>query len=212
LKKINFRTSYHNFKFQEASDACLNISDHIKTCRIRISKLIKRYKNSNSYKEKKILNFLNNEIIPSFKKINKEINNNFNKKQIKKKLNRNDMILSPSDFGFHNIIKSKDNLFFIDFEYAGWDDPIKLICDFFLNPDYLISKANKKYFLSNFFHIFRGKILNYGKFRLIYKFHFLKWVCVILSQVDIEIHKKSVNLSYINKALNYFNKNKGILK
>ena len=25
-------------------------------------------------------------------------------------------------------------LFFLDFEYAGWDDPAKMICDFFCQP------------------------------------------------------------------------------
>ncbi len=40
--------------------------------------------------------------------------------------------LSPSDFGFHNaILDDRGLLRFIDFEYAGWDDPAKMICDFF---------------------------------------------------------------------------------
>lgn len=41
-------------------------------------------------------------------------------------------LLSPSDFGLHNTLEdSEGNLSFIDFEYAGWDDPAKLIADFF---------------------------------------------------------------------------------
>jgi hypothetical protein len=43
-------------------------------------------------------------------------------------------IVSPSDFGFHNVIDRGGTLVFIDFEYAGWDDPAKLVCDFFLQP------------------------------------------------------------------------------
>jgi hypothetical protein len=43
--------------------------------------------------------------------------------------------LSPSDFGFHNAMLAPDGrLRFIDFEYAGWDDPAKLVCDFFCQP------------------------------------------------------------------------------
>ncbi|MBI2839844.1 MAG: phosphotransferase [Acidobacteria bacterium] len=43
--------------------------------------------------------------------------------------------LSPSDFGFHNAILQEDGqLRFIDLEYAGWDDPAKLVCDFFCQP------------------------------------------------------------------------------
>jgi hypothetical protein len=43
--------------------------------------------------------------------------------------------ISPSDFGFHNVLKRPDDsLCFIDFEYAGWDDPAKTVADFFLQP------------------------------------------------------------------------------
>jgi hypothetical protein len=43
--------------------------------------------------------------------------------------------ISPSDFGFHNTIRRADgSLVFFDFEYAGWDDPAKLVCDFFCQP------------------------------------------------------------------------------
>lgn len=46
-----------------------------------------------------------------------------------------DRVLSPSDFGFHNALRRPGGrLAFLDFEYAGWDDPAKLICDFFLQP------------------------------------------------------------------------------
>jgi len=44
-------------------------------------------------------------------------------------------LISPSDFGFHNIIRREDGrLAFLDFEYAGWDDVAQLVCDFFLQP------------------------------------------------------------------------------
>lgn len=42
-----------------------------------------------------------------------------------------DRVISPSDFGFHNAIKTDTGLFFLDFEYAGWDDPAKVAGDFF---------------------------------------------------------------------------------
>ncbi|HXW81173.1 MAG TPA: phosphotransferase [Acidimicrobiales bacterium] len=40
--------------------------------------------------------------------------------------------ISPSDFGFHNALRGPDGtIYFFDFEYAGWDDPAKLVADFF---------------------------------------------------------------------------------
>ena len=43
--------------------------------------------------------------------------------------------LSASDFGFHNCRRRPDGrIAFVDFEYFGWDDPCKLVCDFVLHP------------------------------------------------------------------------------
>src|SRR5947209_3697626 len=50
-------------------------------------------------------------------------------------LAQSERCISPSDFGFHNTIRSEDGrLRFFDFEYAGWDDPAKTVCDFFCQP------------------------------------------------------------------------------
>jgi hypothetical protein len=43
--------------------------------------------------------------------------------------------LIPADFGFHNSLRQSDGrLAFLDFEYFGWDDPVKLTADFLLHP------------------------------------------------------------------------------
>lgn len=44
-------------------------------------------------------------------------------------------ILSPSDFGFHNALLRPDGrLAFLDFEYFGWDDPVRLAGDVAWHP------------------------------------------------------------------------------
>ena len=43
--------------------------------------------------------------------------------------------LAPSDFGFHNALRlANGSLAFVDFEYFGWDDPVKLTADLLLHP------------------------------------------------------------------------------
>lgn len=42
--------------------------------------------------------------------------------------------ISPGDFGFHNAIITPSGVRFIDFEFAGWDDPAKTTLDFSLQP------------------------------------------------------------------------------
>jgi hypothetical protein len=46
-----------------------------------------------------------------------------------------DRSLVPSDFGFHNSLRAPDgSLVFLDFEYFGWDDPVKVTADCMLHP------------------------------------------------------------------------------
>ncbi|MBF0560649.1 MAG: aminoglycoside phosphotransferase family protein [Alphaproteobacteria bacterium] len=50
-------------------------------------------------------------------------------------LPRHRLYLSPSDFGLHNILRRPDGrIAHVDFEYFGWDDPVKAVSDFVLHP------------------------------------------------------------------------------
>ena len=40
-------------------------------------------------------------------------------------IDSNQCCISPGDFGFHNAIRTNKGVKFIDFEFAGWDDPAK---------------------------------------------------------------------------------------
>ena len=89
--------------------------------------------------------------------------------------------LSPSDFGFHNILHSDSRLNFIDFEYAGQDDLAKLLSDFRFCPQIKIKKNHAEIFcrkiideleLDNGFEK-RLEILNsLGR---------TKWLCIVLN-------------------------------
>lgn len=54
--------------------------------------------------------------------------------EMDKCLHRMGTIISPSDFGVHNIVENNAEFFFLDFEYAGFDSSLKLICDFACQP------------------------------------------------------------------------------
>ena len=58
-------------------------------------------------------------------------------------------MLSPSDVGFHNILRDRSSqLVFLDFEYFGWDDPAKLISDFLTQHDFELPLAMGTRFLA----------------------------------------------------------------
>lgn len=55
--------------------------------------------------------------------------------------------LVPADFGFHNALRRADGtLAFLDFEYFGWDDPVKLTADFLLHPGMALGAAERRHF------------------------------------------------------------------
>ena len=55
--------------------------------------------------------------------------------------------LIPADFGFHNCLRRPDgSLAFLDFEYFGWDDPVKLTADFLLHPGMALAGTMRKRF------------------------------------------------------------------
>ncbi len=55
--------------------------------------------------------------------------------------------LVPSDFGFHNSLRRSDgSLAFVDFEYFGWDDPVKLTADILLHPGRTLLPPQRKRF------------------------------------------------------------------
>lgn len=59
--------------------------------------------------------------------------------------------LSPSDFGFHNAVRGDDGaLVFLDFEYFGWDDPVKLTADTLWHPGHLLSAPERAVWLARY--------------------------------------------------------------
>ena len=125
------------------------------------------------------------------------------------------MIISPSDLGFHNIIKSKNKFFFFDFEYAGLDDPIKLICDFYCQPDQNLTSKQKKIFINNTFFRKYSLYKLKKKLNIFLPFHQLKWCCIILNEFKNKTKSSSEKIlnkkyqifnSRLNKAKIYFNR------
>lgn len=109
--------------------------------------------------------------------------------KIDETLPQKERCFSPSDFGFHNTIKTKSgSLVFIDFEYAGWDDPAKLSADFFFQPQTPVPQEYFDQFLASCLsymdkdrlaaHITRAKFLKplFG----------LRWCCILLNPLNLD--------------------------
>ena len=96
-------------------------------------------------------------------------------------LPRSKQTLSPSDFGFHNSLeKSSGQLCFLDFEYFGWDDPVKLIVDFCFHPGMNLSTEQKRAWVEGTFEIYGIDILE--RLRLTWPMVALSWCLILLNE------------------------------
>jgi len=87
--------------------------------------------------------------------------------------------LSPSDFGFHNALRRPDGqLVFLDFEYFGWDDPAKMVCDFLLHPAMNLSENLRGLFYR---HFAKNKKLA-KRVETVYPLFGLKWITILLNE------------------------------
>ncbi len=90
--------------------------------------------------------------------------------------------ISPSDFGFHNAIKKTDGvLSFIDFEYAGWDDPAKMISDFFFQPAVPVSHEYYDCFVEAVMSSIPNSEAARARIDLLRPVFGLKWCCIMLN-------------------------------
>jgi hypothetical protein len=89
--------------------------------------------------------------------------------------------LSPSDFGFHNALLRNDRLVFHDFEYAGWDDPAKLVCDFFCQVERPVSMAFLEAFVDRVIDALRLPAYHRQRIAVLFPIYRVKWCCIVLN-------------------------------
>jgi hypothetical protein len=104
----------------------------LENCRARLAPLLTVY-------DPPLHTFLDTELIPAIAAAEKRIGQDLD-------LPPEARTLSSSDFGFHNSLETLDHLYFLDFEYFGWDHPAKLVCDFLLHPAMSLSVELKRQF------------------------------------------------------------------
>ncbi len=90
-------------------------------------------------------------------------------------------VVSPSDFGFHNALVADGRVTFIDFEYAGRDDPAKLVCDFFCQPDLPAPVECYPAFRDRLVAALDLAADDAWRCDLLLDAYRIKWVCIILN-------------------------------
>jgi hypothetical protein len=171
----------------------------------------------NKIEHKDLSTFLLHEFIPIMNYFLENAKKNWNfKYSFEEELTLDKLTLSPSDFGFHNSIKNNNNeLCFIDFEYFGYDDPVKLISDFYYHPGMNLNSIQKEYWLKQTLTIFGEEV--YLRANLCKPLYGLIWCLIILNDFRPEILERRIsattehNLNKSSLLQNQLNKARSLL-
>jgi hypothetical protein len=91
--------------------------------------------------------------------------------------------LVPSDFGFHNSLRRKDgSLAFVDFEYFGWDDPVKLTADMLLHPGRTLAVPQRRRFRRSAVQLYRDDRSFTARLGAYLPLFGLRWVLILLNE------------------------------
>jgi hypothetical protein len=172
-----YTDSHHTAAFTQfgfASEACLSgveISDQIET---RINKLL-------IVSDPALTMFIDHDFAPVLEMALKNATS-LRGNLFDEILHQRYQIASPSDFGAHNALRlSSGKVMFYDFEYFGWDDPVKLVSDFYWHPGMALSTKTRRFWrdsataIFNADHDFSARLMAY------LPLFGLRWCLIILN-------------------------------
>jgi hypothetical protein len=159
------------------SEACFSDAEHLRRVNARVERLDQI--TGDAAVDREALNFVETELRPAWEEFKKPI---AAAPELSRELPAVQRVISPSDFGFHNaLLGANGRLTFFDFEYAGWDDPAKLVCDFFCQPQIPAPLPHWRQFVDG---ISSGleleKTLPARAWRLLTAYC-VKWCCIMLN-------------------------------
>jgi hypothetical protein len=164
-----------------ASEACFSMAEHLQRVKQRLNGLKAALDAITEPLHITTRQFLTDQLLPTYEQVNQQICSSLSAAELSRPLEKDQRILSPSDFGFHNILQVEGQLYFLDFEYAGWDDPAKLLCDFASQPQCPVSQAQAQAFGA---HLRGLKAVAQAQDRVQYllPLYRLKWCCILLNE------------------------------
>ncbi len=219
LKK--FSTQTNASALPRAAEACFSPAELAANTTQRLEKL--RGLPAQDELCQRMHSYLDDKFLPEFKKCIDNTKHNFPDKLWNKPLPHKLRVLSPSDFGCHNMIKNESKFTFVDFEYFGWDDPVKATSDFLLHPAMNLTEKQQIIFFAGMQELFADDKNFITRFKTYLPLFRLKW-CMILLNEFLNQHLERREFAYgemtkrdklrreqLEKAKNFLNKDQKIL-
>lgn len=164
-----------------ASEACFSIGDHLALIEARLKKLKEL---EPQVAEDREARDLVEAIAASWQSIQAAIHDGARASSldIAAPLENAQRCISPSDFGFHNALQQPDGqIRFLDFEYAGWDDPAKMAGDFFAQLAVPVPDLQFDRFIETCLAPFLRNEALIARTRLLRPAYRVKWCCIALN-------------------------------
>lgn len=179
LRNINrHRQSAASRRLPAGSEACFSVADHLRVVDRRVKLLLEAPATSTI--EREAGEFVRRELVPLWQAVAIRVER---AAQGFVELRDAEYVLSPSDFGFHNALRTENGaLCFIDFEYAGWDDVAKLICDFFCQPRVPVPLEFYERFATAAVADLPRPDLHRARADLLLPLYRVKWCCILLNE------------------------------
>jgi len=160
-----------------ASESCFTVEDHLACVDRRVSRLDRIAETS--VIDREAGRFIREELRPIWDRLGASI-----RQQCASGETAREAVpcLSPSDFGFHNALLEPSGQFrFIDFEYAGLDDPAKMVCDFFCQVAVPAPADSAAEFMKRTIDGLRDAETCRQRIKLLMPAYQIKWCCIILN-------------------------------
>ena len=166
-----------------AAEACFSIEEHLGIVGGRVNRLSDIAPATDI--DRAARNFIRCELLPVWESVLNAARATArnHRLDLAKAIGTNERCISPSDFGFHNALVAPDGrAIFLDFEYAGWDDPAKLTCDFFCQPEVPVSERFLDTFIQSVAEAFPISAAVVERSRVLFAAYRVKWVCIRLNE------------------------------
>ena len=166
-----------------ASEAFFSLAGIIENLNQRSTRLRAVKQEGDTYSS--LRRFLEKRFFPSFKEITLWVQSRLGlgTLSLDSELDWPERTLSPSDFGFHNaLMVETGRMVWLDFEYFGWDDPAKTICDLLLHPAMDLEQEAKSRLVRGILSGFKEiKDLSW-RLETVYPLFGLKWCLILLNE------------------------------
>jgi hypothetical protein len=159
-----------------ASEYCSSLAEHIQLVDERITRL-RQFADNEVARD-----FVETELTPVWERLRREAVVRAGS-ELGRSLLTEERCLSPCDFGFHNaLLDDGGQIMFVDYEYAGWDDPARTVCDFFCQVAVAVPEKHLELVLCRLSEMLPSSLGLRERVAVLMPIYQVKWCCIVLNE------------------------------